>query len=607
MRCYWCIPEVLSDAPKADGDERERADSPPPVATGSSDYESAEGDHIEGELSAGAAANGESPARRRRRRGGQRSVSWATVSQVAGAEIDDAEIAAWSSSNSNSNSGLSTPSRSRCRSPRSRSRSQSPSSASSVHSGSDGNRSDSMPSSAASSNASSAASSAANSDAEEDEDAVPVGGGNGGDDEGGEEGEEEVDGQGAGEREGGSTLEEEQSHEVEVARSTVESDVEDEAAAVGDRPRGEAGERQEEAEGEEETEGEEAAGNTLTIEPLARRAQAEPCCVLAVSATMTVLDLKRRLRRALATAGAHPPQQPTARVRTSLSVGRLRLYKRAGTRVGAVLRDGQHVGLRGLPACGGGGEASFGGGGGSGSNERAVGFVGGGGGGGGGWADTEVALQLLPADEQLSIDSIVLGCVTLDAAAAPVVTNTIAVSTSWSVATLVDALACTAGIPRRQLAFAKLTALDCGGLDDLIRRLPLPLTPQQLGTLRWGEPEDFGAHTLSAAEDFGAHTLSAPPLQLSDGDVLIVRDRHHAPPQPVPEASGGGSSVLGAASVEPRAARGGGGEARRARVATFRDDDVGFAVPASRGVHIREPTFTPSSGAAGAANGMGCT
>ena len=72
------------------------------------------------------------------------------------------------------------------------------------------------------------------------------------------------------------------------------------------------------------------------------------------------------------------------------------------------------------------------------------------------WADVEVVLHLLPSDEQLSIDSIVLGLVTLDAAAAAASTRTIAVQAAWEVPMLIDSLSSLCGIPRRQLAIAKL-------------------------------------------------------------------------------------------------------------------------------------------------------
>ena len=295
--------------------------------------------------------------------------------------------------------------------------------------------------------------------------------------------------------------------------------------------------------------------STWAVQPLALRAQSEPCCILAISATMTVLDLKRRLRRALATAGAHPPQQPMARVRNSLSASRLRLYKRAGTRVGAVLRDEQQVGLRSLPAistvgCEGRSVSFAGGSSGStytGGTENRDGLCGG---LGTGWADAEIALQLLPADETLSVDCLVLISVTLDAAATPAATSTVAVPAAWSVTSLVDALACHVGIPRRQLAWAKVAhtaGISCG-----------PLTPQQLGRLVWDDPNLLAAQKLSAA-----------PLQLTDGDVLVLRDRNHPPPPQWPETQNGAG---------PRDLGGDGNPApRRARVAMFRDE-VGFVV-----------------------------
>ena len=60
-------------------------------------------------------------------------------------------------------------------------------------------------------------------------------------------------------------------------------------------------------------------------------------------------------------------------------------------------------------------------------------------------ADMEVALHLLPSDECLQIDSLLVGCVTLDATASPVSTRTIAVQASWAVPSLMDALAGSVG------------------------------------------------------------------------------------------------------------------------------------------------------------------
>ena len=95
---------------------------------------------------------------------------------------------------------------------------------------------------------------------------------------------------------------------------------------------------------------------------------------------------------------------------------------------------------------------------------------------------------------------------------------------------------------------AKLSKAGGGGAS---------LTPQQLGGLSWDDPAVLDAHKLSA-----------PPLQLNDGDVLVVRDRHHPAPTPVVR------------SPTP--------EVRRPRAATF-IDEVSFFPRSRSGVTIREP------------------
>ena len=272
--------------------------------------------------------------------------------------------------------------------------------------------------------------------------------------------------------------------------------------------------------------GDEVAGRLL-VEPLARRAQHQSCCSLAIPATATVYELKRKLRRALASLGAHPPSMPSARVRTSLSAGRLRLYRRLGTQVGAILRDEQRVATRRLassmlaadtaafPGAIGASAAAGSAGGGVGGGVSAVGGGGSSSSSGVGscsrgaaaWADVEVALHVLSADEQLSEGNLLVGCVTLDAAAAAVSYATVALQASWGVEALLEELAILTSIPRRHLAFAKLTQAGGGAAV---------LSAAQLGGLRWDDPDCFRAHKLSA-----------PPLALSDGDVLVVRDRHH--------------------------------------------------------------------------------
>ena len=109
-------------------------------------------------------------------------------------------------------------------------------------------------------------------------------------------------------------------------------------------------------------------------------------------------------------------------------------------------------------------------------------------------------------------------------------------------------------VPRTQLALAKVAQAGGGAVA---------LTPHQLGSLTWDE-----------VAMLASPKLSAPPLQLTDGDVLVVRDRMHPPPPPLASAT---PSTLRERPL-----------ASRLRVVGFRD-------PASRqaaetGVHIR-PAF----------------
>jgi hypothetical protein len=466
VRCYWTLPEVLDALPSEDNG---RDSSPPAVATGSADDSVTTDDDREGSG----------------RRRGRRSVSWATASQVLGQRGDDDDSSFGSSTSSHSRS------RSRSHSPRSRSRSrsQSPSTVS------DGQHSDSVPSS----NPSSAASSLANSDIDED-----------------------LEEEGGGGEESRRRLASDSSIGLD-GMMDGDGHASNRSAPSNEAPMGGGEEGAVEHDDEGGDGNEDHGAHSLVIPPLARRVQPGACVTLAVPADATVLELKRRVRRALANSGAHPPHQPSARVRTSLSASRLRLYKRTGARVGHVLRDDQRVGLRQLQ------ETSS------------------------AWADTEVALHLLPDDESVDSGTIIVGFVTLDATAAAAARSTIAVAATWSISTLMDALASMARIPSQQLALARLTQAGGGAL---------PLTAQQLGSLRWDDEDLRRAQKLSAA-----------PLQLSDGDVLVVRDLHHPAPIPPPE-------VLTTGNATPR---------RRVARTTFRDEAVTF-FPATR---ARSPTFAP--------------
>lgn len=152
-----------------------------------------------------------------------------------------------------------------------------------------------------------------------------------------------------------------------------------------------------EGEGEEADEAD-AAG--LQVEALAARAHtAAPCCVLSIGAEASVYELKRKVRRALASVAAHPPHMPAAsRIRSSLSSSRLRLYRRAGSRLGCVLRDEQPVGGATAAAVGGAAAPP------AAPALRHFAFA----------ADAEIAVHLLEAEERLAPDSVLIGCVVLD-------------------------------------------------------------------------------------------------------------------------------------------------------------------------------------------------
>jgi len=116
--------------------------------------------------------------------------------------------------------------------------------------------------------------------------------------------------------------------------------------------------------------------------------------------------------------------------------------------------------------------------------------------------DREIAVQLLASDERLPPDSLLLGFVVLDAAGAPASPGALVGYGSWTAATLREELSAETRIPFDQLAVAKLPPHT-------------ELSPSSLGGLIWDEAEVSEAPRLS---------------DLSDGDVLVVRDRLHPPP-----------------------------------------------------------------------------
>jgi len=193
----------------------------------------------------------------------------------------------------------------------------------------------------------------------------------------------------------------------------------------------------------------------------------------------------RRIRRALAASGSHPPYQPAARVRTSLAATRFRLYKRQGGRTGVPLRDDCDVG------------ASF----------------------ASGPADKEVAIEIVSADEHICGDARLLGYSVLDASGRPARTGAVVANGNWSVAQLLDRLASIAGIPRQVVAASKAPSSAASRT----------LTAAQLATLTWDDPTILACTKLS--------------LRLTDGDTLVVRDRMHAAPAPLAATSPTSSAV----------------------------------------------------------------
>ena len=254
----------------------------------------------------------------------------------------------------------------------------------------------------------------------------------------------------------------------------------------------------------------------IEADPLCPRVQMQPCAIVTVPESLCVLDLKRRLRRALATSGSHPPYQPAARVRASLSTGKIRLYRRVGGRTILPLREDAEVG-----------------------NCLA-----------GGAPDKEVALQLLATEERLCDDTFLLGYTILDAAGAPVRSGALAANGLWTVSALQGHLAIISGISRRHLAISKAPP----GTASRI------LSSQQLGGLVWDDPAILHCTKLA--------------LAFADGDCIVMRDQMHPPPMPpiarrtvVRVATDDDGAADVGASWQPRARRGPGVQIRGPRFA----------------------------------------
>jgi len=270
-----------------------------------------------------------------------------------------------------------------------------------------------------------------------------------------------------------------------------------------------------------------------------------------VRETLKVRDLKAALLAAL------PPSLLAAtaeRGGTPLELSRLRVYKRAGARAGVVLRDGR--GLRQVLS--------------------------------GGFVDKEVAVQLLAAHEALGESSLLLRWQrigrwaartsddpypssnpnttpnstpnpNLNANPTPTPTPTLNPSPNpkpspspgadgqlahapaalhaqggWPVAELRAALAAASGVDAERLRVAKPPAAASG-----------KLTAQALSALRWDEPKLMTTPKISMY-----------PLQLRDGDLLLVRDAEHPPPAAAAAAAAGPGGARGRAA-RGRGARGG--------------------------------------------------
>ena len=158
----------------------------------------------------------------------------------------------------------------------------------------------------------------------------------------------------------------------------------------------------------------------MVSEPLLSRVQAQPCALVAVPESISVLELKRRLKHALVASGAHPPYQPGARLRPSLPASRIRLYTRRGTTAIKPLRDDDELGTALA----------------------------------GGAVDKEVALQLVRHEELLRAGAVLIGVAVLDATGSPAHSSSLLVPGEWNMQALLDQLSSIVGIP-------PLSAIEC--------------------------------------------------------------------------------------------------------------------------------------------------
>jgi hypothetical protein len=175
----------------------------------------------------------------------------------------------------------------------------------------------------------------------------------------------------------------------------------------------------------------------MVSDPLLSRVQAQPCALVAVSESLSVRELKRRLKRALVASGAHPPYQPGARLRPSLPcmqvlttarhppfptgarlrpslpASRIRLYTKRGSTAIKPLRDDDELGTALA----------------------------------GGAVDKEVALQLVRHEELLSEGAVLVGVAVLDATGSPAHSMAILVPGEWNMQALLDQLSLIVGTP----------------------------------------------------------------------------------------------------------------------------------------------------------------
>jgi len=119
-------------------------------------------------------------------------------------------------------------------------------------------------------------------------------------------------------------------------------------------------------------------------------------------------------------------------------------------------------------------------------------------------------------------DALLLGYLLLDAAGCPTPPAALLARGSWSAQQLLEHLALATGVPLPQLALARPPPA-CSGLRTL--------SQEQLGGLAWDEESVLTSRRVDA-----------PPFQLCDGELLVVRDRLHPPPlhAPPPRVHEGG-------------------------------------------------------------------